>query len=167
MLVWVLISTPPGFWWLCMFLYSDCNVSPVLPPVITHLLVRPCLHGTSDLYRHLYCWSAAQIWFLSRAFSTVLPFIPIFCVSLPLLPTQATPGALPFSHCIPMPLLPQGTYVWTWRPLIWCSSCWQQTPGAPRSSSDISSSSESVHTQVHTYVYTCLRAYVNCLIITW
>ena len=38
------------------------------------------------------------------------PFIPIFCVSMPLLPTQATPVALPFSHFIPMPLLPQGTY---------------------------------------------------------
>ena len=37
-----------------MSLYSDCNVSPALPPVVTHLLVGHCLHGTSDLYRHLY-----------------------------------------------------------------------------------------------------------------
>ena len=37
-----------------MSLYSDCNVSPALPPVVTHLVVGHCLHGTSDLYRHLY-----------------------------------------------------------------------------------------------------------------
>ena len=37
-----------------MSLYSDCNISTALLPVITHLLVGHCLHGTSDLYRHLY-----------------------------------------------------------------------------------------------------------------
>ena len=37
-----------------MSLYSDCYISSALLPVITHLLVGHCLHGTSDLYRHLY-----------------------------------------------------------------------------------------------------------------
>ena len=38
-----------------MSLCSASNVSPhFLAPVITHLLVGNCLHGTSDLYRPLY-----------------------------------------------------------------------------------------------------------------
>ena len=129
-LVRVLISTPPGFWWLCMSLYSDCNLSPALPPVVTHLLVGHCLHGTSDLYWHLYCWSAAQLRSLSRAFSTVLPFYP--CVSLPLppslLPTHTRPHLIPYTLAmLSLCLLPQGTHAQTWKPLSWARRscmCW-------------------------------------------
>ena len=52
---------------ICLFLYSSTMYITVIrlqcltctTPGITHLLVGHCLHGTFDLYRHLYCWSAA------------------------------------------------------------------------------------------------------------
>ena len=91
-----------------MSLYSDCSVSSALLPVVTHLLVGHCLHGTSDLYRHLYWWSAAQLRFLSQAFSFILPFFTMCLLTPPILPLThphtATPGTLPFSHVISMPV---------------------------------------------------------------
>ena len=110
----------PSWFLVTMYsLYSDCNVSPARLPVITHLLVRHCPHGTFDLYRHLYCWSAVQIRSLSCAFSSALPFFPSSVSPCPSHPNMATPGALPFSHVIPMPLLPQGTHTLV---LLECSS---------------------------------------------
>ena len=81
-----------------MSLYSDCSVSFALP-VITHLLVGHCLHGNSDLYRQLYCWSAVQLWSLSQAFSSALPFRPSvspckytckFCIQQQFCPSYCT-----------------------------------------------------------------------------
>ena len=99
-LVQVLISTPPDFWCLCMYvsLHSACNVSYALSPVITHFLVVHCLHATFDLYRQLNSWNAAQITSLSRVHSP-LPAILSSCVFLypPPLPIYTWPDLMPYA----------------------------------------------------------------------
>ena len=120
-------------WFLVPINVTVCNVSPAFPPVITPLLVGHCLHSTSVLCRHLYCWSAAQLQSLSRAFSTVLPFCPsshLLCLPAPptLLPTHTQPDLIPYPLVmLSLCLLPQATHVWTRRLLSWARRscmCW-------------------------------------------
>ena len=86
-LVQVLISTPPGFWYLHMLLYAMSHLH--FPCYHTFPDIGHCLHATltcTDTCTAVTC----------TLHCTALP--PIFCVSM------ATPDTLPFSHVISMPV---------------------------------------------------------------
>ena len=77
-----------------MSLYSDCNISSALLPVITHLLVGHCLHGTSDLYRHLYTAGGQLNFNICHRHSPVhYPPALLLCLPAPP-PTHTQPDAI-------------------------------------------------------------------------